>query len=88
MNPDAPINKLFAAIPQDMNFGLSLLSMGVKVFVLIGLTFFIIFGVVMVRQITMMSRSVETTLAPFLHLLGYAYLAFAVFVWLFAFSAL
>lgn len=88
MNSDAPINKLIESIPKDGTFGLSIVSLGVKAFVLLGLSFFIIFGIVMVRQISMMSKSVETALAPILYIIGYVYLIVAVLVWLFAFSAL
>lgn len=88
MNPDAPAAKFLSSIPQDASFGIALLALGTKIFLLIGLSFFVIFGIVMVRQITMMAKSVETSLTPFLHIAGVAYLATAALIWVFAFSVL
>lgn len=55
-----------------------------KIFVLIGLFIYIIFGFVIVRQVKLMTDTVQTGFEFMMKLLGYIHFLFAIAVFLFA----
>lgn len=61
--------------------GLSFVLVG-KIFALIGLAIYIVFALVVVRQVTLMTDTIEVGLELFIKLIAWAHLIFAVFVFL------
>lgn len=55
-----------------------------KIFVLIALLIYIIFAFVVVKQVTLMSRTVQISLTGLLKIVGYLHLIFAVLLFVFA----
>lgn len=62
-------------------FGISILLIG-KIFALIGLTIYIIFALVVVRQVNLMVTTLEVGLEALIKLVAWAHLIFAIFVFL------
>lgn len=62
-------------------FTLSFLAIG-KVFALIGLAIYIIFALVVIRQVGLMTKTIEVSFGKFIKLISWAHLIFAVFVFL------
>ncbi|MBI3397611.1 hypothetical protein HY045_04000 [Candidatus Woesebacteria bacterium] len=60
----------------------------VKVFVLIALLIYTIFAFVVVKQVNLMSRTVQINLSGLLKIVGYIHLIFAVLLFIFAFVVL
>lgn len=54
----------------------------VKLFFLFGILIYIVFALVVVRQVSLMTSTVEAPLSASLRVLSWAHLAFAVFVFL------
>lgn len=61
--------------------GISILAIG-KVFVLIALGIYIVFALVVVRQVKLMTSTVEVGLDFFIKLIAWAHLIFAIFVFI------
>ncbi|MDP1710030.1 MAG: hypothetical protein Q8L28_00205 [bacterium] len=66
---------------------LSLLFVG-KIFALIGLGIYIIFALVVVRQVSLMVATIEVGYEIFIKIIAWAHLIFAVFVFLTALNIL
>ncbi len=56
----------------------------VKVGVIFILALYLVFSIIVVRQISLMTKTVNTSLTPTLKIIGYIHLAASVLVWLFA----
>lgn len=67
--------------------GISVLVIG-KIFALIALGIYIVFALVIVKQVGLMIRTIEVGLEVLIKLVAWAHLAFAVFVFLTAFVIL
>ncbi|HSW89487.1 MAG TPA: DUF5657 family protein [Patescibacteria group bacterium] len=59
-----------------------------KILALVGFGVYVVFALVMVRQISLMTRTLKTGLELFMTVLGLAHLVFAVLVWFFVFLIL
>lgn len=68
-------------------FGISLTLIG-KIFVLFGLGIYIIFALVVVRQVNLMIATIRVGFESFIRLIAWAHLIFAVVVFLIAFIIL
>lgn len=55
-----------------------------KIFVLIGLAIYLVFALVMIKQVKLMTTTLTMTIDKFVVLLTYAHLVFAVFVFILA----
>lgn len=62
-------------------FGISLLMVG-KVFALVGLGIYIIFALVVVKQVSLMISTVEVGFEFLIKLIAWSHLLFAIFVFL------
>ena len=62
-------------------FGISFLLIG-KIFALIGLGIYIVFALVVVRQVGLMTATVEAGFGLLIKLIAWAHLIFAIFVFL------
>jgi len=62
-------------------FGISLLLIG-KIFALIGLSIYMIFALVVLKQVHLMVSTIEVGLEFFIKLIAWAHLIFAIFVFL------
>jgi len=67
--------------------GISVLLIG-KVFALVALGIYIVFALVVVKQVGLMTKTIEVGLEVLIKLIAWAHLAFAVFVFLTAFVIL
>jgi len=79
--------------PQATGFLNTLLALGssgqgalllVKLFIMFGLTVYIIFGLVVIRQVSLMTKTIKSSINPTLRLLGYVHMIAAIVVWLIA----
>ncbi len=55
-----------------------------KIFVLVGFAIYNVFAIVIVRQVKLMTETVDVELNGFVKLLSYAHLAFAILVFILA----
>ena len=60
----------------------------VKLFIMFGLTVYLVFGLVVIRQVSLMTRTIKSSINPTLILLGYIHMIVAIVVWLIAFVLL
>lgn len=56
----------------------------VKLFIMFGLTIYVVFGLVVIRQVSLMTGTIKSSITPFLRLLGYVHMIMAIVVWLIA----
>jgi hypothetical protein len=87
MNNNAPIYSIiqFFSSPGVAMATVSGLS---KIAILFAFTLYLVFGVVIIRQTHLMTRTVSTPLDPTIKLLAYAHMIASIFVWLMAFMLL
>lgn len=87
MNQQAPIFSLFQffADPQTSTNTVYFLS---KMAILFGFGLYLIFGFVVIRQVSLMSRTVSTPIDGTLKLISYLHFLAAAAVWLMAFMLL
>ena len=67
--------------------GISLLGIA-KFFVLFAIGIYIVFALVIIKQVSLMTKTVEVGLEGFIKLIAWAHLAFAVVVFLIALTTL
>jgi hypothetical protein len=60
----------------------------IKFLVLAALTLYLVFGLVMIRQIGLMTDTIKSSINPGLKLIGYIHMLAAILVWLFAMALL
>jgi hypothetical protein len=77
------INALFA-----MNATGSVPLMILKIVILFGLSIYLVFGLVVLRQISLMTRTIQTSLTGPLKTIGLIHMVVAIIVWLTAFVLL
>ena len=53
-----------------------------KLLIILILSLYLVFGVIILRQISLMTKTVDTPLTPKIKFLGYIHMIFAVLVWL------
>lgn len=87
MNKDAPINTIIALFfnPKTATGAVFALA---KLSVMLGFTLYLVFAVVVIRQVSLMTRTVDTPISPLLKIIGWAHLGIAILVWFFAFTVL
>lgn len=56
----------------------------VKLFIMFGLTVYLVFGLVVIRQVSLMTRTIKSSINPTLILLGYIHMIVAIVVWIIA----
>ncbi len=56
----------------------------VKLFIMFGLTVYVVFGLVVIRQVSLMTRTIKSSITPTLRLLGYVHMIAAIVVWIIA----
>lgn len=56
----------------------------VKLFIMFGLTVYVVFGLVVIRQVSLMTRTIKSSITPALELLGYIHMIAAIVVWFIA----
>lgn len=59
-----------------------------KLVILFCLSIYLVFGLVVIRQISIMTSTIKTPLTGQLRLLGYVHMIIAIFVWFAAFTTL
>lgn len=80
--------KTYTSSSVPLVFSTSLFFLIIKVMVLIGLGIYVVFAFVVIRQIAVMIRTVNTPFSFPARLLGYIHFAIAIAVWWFAFTTL
>ena len=53
----------------------------VKLFIMFGLTVYVVFGLVVIRQVSLMTRTIKSSITPTIRLLGYVHMIVAIVVW-------
>lgn len=64
-----------------IDFNFSFLTIG-KIFALIGLAIYIVFALVVIKQVGLMTKTIKVNFGKFIKLVSWAHLIFAVFVFL------
>ncbi len=87
MNNQAPIFSLLKFFADPATAG-STVMVVVKLAILFALALYLVFCIVVIRQVTLMSRTVSTPIDGTLKLISYLHLAAAGAVWWMAFTLL
>lgn len=87
MNPQAPIYSIlqYFSNPAVASSSVTIIT---KVAVLLALGMYVLFGLVVIRQVTLMTRTVSTPLDGTIKLIAWIHMAAAVAVWWLAFTLL
>lgn len=77
--------------PRAVSFINALLELGssghgplllVKIIIMFGLTIYLVFGLVVIRQVNLMTGTIKSSITPVLELVGYIHMIAAIVVWL------
>ncbi len=80
MNP-LPISQFVSFFSNPQNATQAMLST-MKVLIVLVLSLYLIFAVIILRQISLMTKTVDTPLTPKIKFLGYIHMIFSILVWL------